>query len=99
MKETLKPTSVNIRTEMREMDGVGYKYDLTMRESLHIASYGIPLYSIAVSMRTDDGQTTSANAVDIFASSDKAIAFFEKLVANLVTPIDLPYVIEDELSK
>lgn len=99
MKRKEKTIDTTIRTERREEDGNGYKYELLMRESSRVASYGIPLYSISVEMTQSDGKITNAKTSDVFADAGKAIDFFEKLVNNLVTPIDLPYVVEDEFSR
>ena len=96
MKQTENQNETIIRTERREDDGNIYKYELVMRESPRIASYGIPLYSISVRMNQKDGEITSASTSDVFADVGKAIDFFNKLVTNLATPIDLPYILEDE---
>ena len=48
-------------------------------------------------MTDKTGREHSAEARDVFASEEKATAFFEKIVDNLATPINLPYIIEDEL--
>lgn len=85
-----------IRSEVRERDGALYKYELIMKESDRVASYKIALYSINVEFMGSDGTQTEAVAKEIFADVGKAIVFFERLVENLVTPIDLPYVVEDE---
>ena len=34
---------------------------------------------------------------EIFADIGKAITFFDEIVDNLVTPIDLPYILEDRI--
>lgn len=99
MNQTVKTNSTTIRTEWREDDGISYKYELIMRESSRVASYGMPLYSISVEMKNSDGKITTANTSDVFADPGKAIVFFEKIVKSLATPIDLPYVVEDELSR
>ena len=98
MRKTLNQPHTVIRQEMREADGILYKYELTMRESFLVASYGMPLYSISVEMHSQNGELTTAKAVDTFSNPDKAILFFEKLAKNLATPIDLPYILEDEMS-
>ncbi len=98
MKEALNSTAVNIRTERRDNDGIIYKYALVMHESSHVASYGIPLYYISVEMTDKNGTITKASTADVFADAGRAVRFFEKLVSNLATPIDLPYIVEDELS-
>ncbi len=88
-----------LRTEECENEGRYYRYELLMRESLRVASYGIPLYSITVTMRDRDGKTTRREVTEAFADAGQAISFFEKLVRNFATPIDLIYVAEDELAR
>ena len=44
-----------------------------------------------------DGKKTEATAKDLFADVGKALVFYDRMVQNLATPIDLPYIIEDEL--
>ena len=39
----------------------------------------------------------SSSVTHFFADAGKAILFYEKLVKNLATPIDLAYIIEDEI--
>ena len=68
-----------------------------MCESVRTASYRIPLYSISVRMTDSRGNETSASSNDIFADAGKAIIFFDKLVTGLCTPIDLAYIVEDEI--
>ncbi len=87
-----------IRTEVREVDGIKYRYELTRRENRTVAGFGIPLYSFAVVMEfIDTGRRTVGNTADLFSDSGKAMRFFDKLVSNLATPIDLAYIVEDEL--
>ena len=90
---------ITVRTERREEDGIGYNYRLSVEESERVASYTLSLYTIYVEMKERDGTVTNASAKELFADADKAHSFFNKLVDNLATPIDLPYIIEDELSK
>lgn len=99
MRKKEKNVDTTIRTEERKKDGIGYRYDLVMRESSKVASYGIPLYTVQVKMTRENGDITSADTNELFADPGKAIVFFEKLVDNLATPIDLPYIVEDEFSK
>ena len=86
-----------IREEMWVNDGICYLYRLTLREGKSTADFRIPLYSIGVEMTDTDGRTTASEAKDIFDNCEKAIAFFEKLSRNLATPIDLNYIVEDEI--
>ncbi len=43
-----------------------------------------------------EGKERVASATDVFVNEECALSFFEKIVRNLATPIDLAYVIEDE---
>ena len=86
-----------IRENALESEGAFYKYALIKKESRKITRYIVPLYSIEIKMTDEDGKSTSAYVNDIFADVGKAIVFYEKLVRNLATPIDLSYVLEDEL--
>ena len=89
-----------IRTEIREKDGYEYKYSLSLSEGRRVASFGIPLYSISVEMMaSSDGIKTKSDANNLFSDFSKATGFFNKIVDNLATPIDLPYIVEDEFSK
>jgi len=90
---------ISIRTEVREAEGFEYRYELTERKEFCVASYGIPLYSISVKMRRLGSQkSTEGKAENLFSDLKKAMRFFEKLVRNLATPIDLSYIVEDELA-
>ena len=86
-----------IKQEDKLKDGYIYSYQLTMREGCSTADWRMPLYSIKVDMTDSEGNKTSSDAKDIFSSLDKAIQLFDKIVRNLATPIDLAYIIEDEL--
>ncbi len=88
-----------VRTEVREVDGIEYRYELTRREDTSVAGYGIPLYSVAVVMEfKNSGKRTHGKTSELFSDMQKAVCFFEKLVSNLATPIDLAYIVEDELA-
>ena len=84
-----------VRTEERTSNGAVFQYRLTVRESDRVASFGIPLYSVAVEM-TDRGNRTEACVRDCFSDAERAFVFFNKVVDHLATPIDLPYILEDE---
>ena len=89
-----------IRTEVRKKDGYEYKYSLSLSEGQRVASYGIPLYSISVEMTAPSTEeATKSDATNLFSDLSKATGFFDKIVDNLATPIDLPYIVEDEFSK
>ena len=96
---TTKTDSKSIRTEIREAEGFEYRYELVENRELYVASYGIPLYSIYVKMkRVGSPNSTEGKAENLFSDLKKAVRFFEKLVKNLATPIDLSYIVEDELT-
>lgn len=86
-----------IRTEERIDDGNSYSYQLMKRKGDSTANWQLPLYSFRINMIDKRGQEREATAKDIFSDEGKALAFFDKIVRNLATPIDLAYIIEDEL--
>lgn len=86
-----------IRTEVRQDETNRYNYQLMMRRSDAVATWRMPLYSIRVNMTDACGNEGTADATDVFCDIDKAIDFFEKIVRNLATPIDLDYILDDEL--
>ncbi|MBE6533081.1 MAG: hypothetical protein E7676_06250 [Ruminococcaceae bacterium] len=86
-----------IRREERTEDEHRYLYELLMRRGENVACWRMPLYSIRVNMTDEYGNEGTADAQDVFSDEEKALGFFEKLVRNLATPIDLPYVLEDEM--
>ena len=85
-----------VKEEYRHSKGFEYKYCLTVKKSSKVASYNLPLYSIKVEM-TADGKHTEHELTDIFADAGKAITFFDEMVENLVTPLDLPFILEDKI--
>ena len=96
----MKKTNAEIETIKeieKNKDGVYYKYTLYSKRSKKVASFHMPLYSIEVKM-TKDGITSENSIKDIFSDIGKASAFFDKLVANLATPIDLTYILEDKIT-
>ncbi len=86
-----------IRKEEKCVDGAIYRYSLVMSESNKVASYKLPLYSVEIEMVDPEGSVTNARTRDLFADVGKAISFFKKLCDNLATPLNLPYIIEDEM--
>ncbi len=86
-----------IREETRETEDGVYTYTLLAKTGISVASYGLTLYSVIIQMTDSSGHRTEARLDDIFSDSDKAYKFFNKLIKNLATPIDLPYILEDEL--
>ena len=96
MRKVIEKESI-IRNETRNIEGISYNYALVMSESNKVASYKLPLYSVEIEMTDADGNVTSASTSEIFADVGKAIVFFKKMVENLATPLNLPYIIEDEM--
>ena len=86
-----------IKKEVRVLDGATYQYDLIVSESNKVASYMLPLYSVEIKMTDKNGKITCARARELFADVGKALSFFKMLYENFVTPLNLPYIIEDEL--
>ena len=88
-----------ISEEKRVADGMIYTYRLFRNESLKYSSFGLPLYSIEVEMENVKCErVTRAHTGELFSEEKKAVAFFEKLVRCLATPIDLSYIVEDEFA-
>ncbi len=90
LKETI------LKTKQITADGIRYTYILSVKISEHVASFKLPLYSIGITMQMPDGEKTSAAAENAFADIGKALTFFDKAIRYLITPIDLPYVLEDD---
>lgn len=96
MKSTMVKETTIRENEITDNEAT-YRYMLTMNESRRVASYRIPLYSISVEMTKHTGEKTEAVAKDIFADIGKAVVFFDKIVQNKATPLNLYYIIEDEI--
>ena len=86
-----------VKSATVERDGAEFRYSLIKKDSGAVSSFGIPLYSIQIELTDSDGRRTEACAGDVFVDIGKALVFFDRMVKNLATPIDLAYVIEDEL--
>ena len=95
-KEKLRTTVIRANTVLS--NGNEYRYSLYSRESARVASYRIPLYSISVEMTDENGNETNATIGDVFSDVGKAIIFYDRIVRHLVTPLNLPYILEDEIS-
>ena len=85
-----------IKNASLSSDGIKYTYTLSVNISDKVASFRLPLYSLEVRMLMPDGKETRASAENAFADIGKALVFFDKALRNLITPIDLAYVLEDE---
>ena len=86
-----------VTKEERREDGFLYTYELILGEGKRIDDWRLPLYSVRISMTDSQGNGSQREARDVFADERRALEFFEKLVRNLATPIDLGYVVEDEV--
>lgn len=87
-----------LRREEVVDEGNFYSYELTVREGNSTADWRLPLYSIKVNMTDVEGTRREADAKDVFSSREQAVEFFDKIVRNLATPIDLAYIVEDEMT-
>ena len=93
----MEATTKTIRCETVTKDGIDYRYELKISESKSIASYGIKLYSVCIEMHNRESFTSNKTG-GLFSDKDEAVRFFERLVDNLATPGNLPYIVEDEFS-
>ena len=91
-----KITNETLREDNVSQNGMLYEYRLFKRISLRVASYKIPLYSVSVRL-TDGDEVTESALNDMFSDIGKATVFYEQIVKYLVTPIDLPYILEDSV--
>jgi hypothetical protein len=98
MRRSNKEIEKAVRVSEVSACGAHYKYTLLVRESQRVASFRLPLYSVRIEMRSADGRLTEAETGDIFADLGKAVVFFERLVDNLATPINLAYILEDAIT-
>lgn len=92
----VKENSTTVREEVRYANGMEYRYALSARRSEMTASFGLTLYSIKVELIDKRGVHSEASLIDAFRSPEAAFRFFERIINNLATPIDLPFVFEDE---
>ena len=86
-----------VRTERREACGCQYTYELIQREGGLTHDWRLSLFSIRISMTDAKGRSSEREARDLFTDRADATEFFERLVRNLATPLNLGYVVEDEL--
>lgn len=74
-----------------------YTYFLIKRESEISVGLRLSLYSIRVELEEEDCEISHCEISNVFVNERKALSFFDRLVRNLATPINLPYAIEDAL--
>ena len=98
MRQKDKTTDTVIRTDERTENGNVYRYELVMRCGDGVACWRIPLYSVRVRLTLADGTTTDAALKDVFADAGRAILFYERMLNNLATPVDLAYILEDVMT-
>ena len=84
---------MKIRTVVRANAGMNYRYELILKRG----ELGSWQYSVSISLKSSDGLIATSAEREINGNESAARRFFDKLTENLVTPINLPYVIEDEL--
>jgi hypothetical protein len=99
MKTLGAPKSIEVRYEERACGGMRYEYRLSISESRKTASFGLRLYSVSVKLTDRRGVETEATLNEAFCDSERAFRFFNRIVENLATPIDLPYVFDDEYTR
>lgn len=87
-----------IRKEQKFDKGSSYLYELVVRRGDSIANWQVPLYSVRINMVDPNGNNRQADAMDIFSDKTEAEEFFDTIVRNLATPIDLAYILEDEMT-
>ena len=95
-KNKIKQTVIRTKTVTKQ--GCKYVYTLFENESDRVASYRLSLYSIRIDLIDADGKESYAEVSDVFCDIGKAMVFYEMLIKNLATPIDLPYILEDKIS-
>ena len=88
------PQTAVIKEISKTADGIAYVYRLIVNRSSRVASYNLPLYSIEVTMDSEAGHTEYC-ARELFSDVGRALVFLSYLAEHLVTPLNLPYVIED----
>lgn len=96
MRKRRDVKEIVMKSDTVVFDGSSYTYILSVRESNRVASYRIPLYTVSVEMIDPEGGRTYAEAKDAFSDVGKAIVFYEKIMEHLATPLNLPYILEDE---
>ena len=91
MKRKQAPTYTDIRKRSIERDGYRYTYTLLCSEEV------CPIYSVRIRLLSSEGEETTATLAQPILDGGRAALLFEMLCENLVTPIDLAYVMEDML--
>ncbi len=74
-----------------------YIYRLYENAARKIGKASLTLYSIEIEMECEE-VCSKSEISEIFADVGKALTFYNSLVENLVTPINLHYVLEDSIT-
>ena len=90
----LSEISSPIKRKSIDVEGKIYEYELKSFKGSAVASFGIILYEICATLTTKRGVSFYKTG-GLFSSVDKALDFFNFITENLVTPQNLPYVVED----
>lgn len=83
-----KERTVTVKSDKRCDGGYEYSYSLLLSKNGE--------YSINIRLNFEGERKSEASTSGIFVDAEKAIKFYDKLLRNLATPIDLAYVVEDE---
>ena len=83
---------MKIKTELREKDGIKYSYVLKFDDETNDPS----THTVEIAMKSNDGIINTFASRRLYAEKARVNTLFDKLVDNLATPINLPYVIADE---
>ena len=97
MKDNLIGNEKIIKEDIREYDGAVFLYRLTEGYPKKIGRLTIPLYSIYIEM-SKNGECSKSSVNEVFADVGKALSFYNSLLENLATPIDLHYILEDKIT-
>ena len=98
MKKLKNTAEKRIMKEHTRSDaGADYIYRLYENTPKRIGRMELTLYSVYIRMKKDG--MNYENILDgVFADVGKALTFYNSLVENLASPIDLNYVFEDRLT-
>ncbi len=91
-------SSIIVRKERVISEGYCYTYFMIKHSLPVTGAITAPTYSLRVEMTDNLGNTTFAELPNVFSGREKADLFFDKLLRNLATPLNLPYAFEDEMN-
>ena len=99
MKQLKNKQGTLIRKETRWNNGNKYEYSLFVKKSPRVASFGLNLYSIIVSVQSPNGEGYEEKINEGFSNFAHAGNFFESLVTSLASPSELPYMYDKALNE